>query len=71
MPNSEGTGTRLVRRPHPPPTSAPLPDDFDAITDTRDGTTVYSDAQNSALAIDYDALTIAAPVYEKDRKSVV
>jgi hypothetical protein len=66
VPNSEGTGKRLVRRPHPPPTTAPLPDDFDAITDTRDGTTVYSDAQNSALAIDYDALTVAAtPVYER------
>ncbi|KAI0252108.1 hypothetical protein BJV78DRAFT_1204796 [Lactifluus subvellereus] len=66
VPNSEGTGKRLVRRPHPPPTTAPLPDDFDAITDTRDGTTVYSDAENnSALAIDYDDLTVAAPVYER------
>ncbi|KAF8271921.1 hypothetical protein EI94DRAFT_1783871 [Lactarius quietus] len=60
VPNSEGTGKRLVRRPHPPPTSAPLPDDFDAITDTRDGTTIYDDAGNSALGIDYDAMTMTA-----------
>jgi hypothetical protein len=60
VPNSEGTGKRLVRRPHPPPTTAPLPDDFDAITDTRDGTTVYSDVENSVLDIDYDAVTVAA-----------
>ena len=62
VPNSGGTGKRLVRRPHPPPTSAPLPDDFDAITVTRDGTTIYDDATNSALGIDYDAMTVAAPV---------
>jgi hypothetical protein len=60
VPNIEGTGKRLVRRPHPPPTSAPLPDDFDAITDTRDGTTIYDDATNSAIGIDYDAATVAA-----------
>ncbi|KAI9464947.1 hypothetical protein BJY52DRAFT_1392799 [Lactarius psammicola] len=60
VPNSEGTGKRLIRRPHPPPTSAPLPDDFDAITVTRDGTTIYDDPGNSALGINYDALTIAA-----------
>lgn len=59
MPNAEGTGKRLVRRPHPPPTSAPLPDDFDAITETRDSTTIYDDATNSALGIDYDDITIA------------
>jgi hypothetical protein len=59
VPNVEGTGKRLVRRPHPPPTTAPLPDDFDAITETRDGTTVYDDAANSALDIDYDDLTVA------------
>lgn len=66
VPNSEGTGKRLVRRRHPPPTTAPLPDDFDAITDTRDSTTIYNDAGNSALGIDYDALTVAAPtVHER------
>lgn len=59
VPNAEGTGKRLVRRPHPPPTTAPLPDDFDAITETRDGTTIYDDAANSALDIDYDDLTVA------------
>src|SRR6267142_1088675 len=59
VPNAEGTGKRLVRRPHPPPTTAPLPDDFDAITETRDGTTTYDDAANSALDIDYDDLTVA------------
>ncbi|KAI0051436.1 hypothetical protein FA95DRAFT_276332 [Auriscalpium vulgare] len=42
VPNSEGTGKRLVRRPHPPPTSAPMPDDFDALTVTR--ATTYLDA---------------------------
>ncbi|KAH9969803.1 hypothetical protein BC827DRAFT_1262988 [Russula dissimulans] len=57
--NMDGTGKRLVRRPHPPPTTAPLPDDFDAITETRDSTTVYDEAANSALDIDYDAITIA------------
>ena len=60
VPNSEGTGKRLIRRPHPPPTSAPLPDDFDAITDTRDSTTIYDDAGNSNLGIDYDDMTVAA-----------
>ncbi|KAH8998396.1 hypothetical protein EDB92DRAFT_2111542 [Lactarius akahatsu] len=60
VPNSEGTGKRLVRRPHPPPTTAPLPDDFDAITVTRGSTTIYDDPGNSALGIDYDAVTIAA-----------
>ena len=59
MPNAEGTGKRLVRRPHPPPTTAPLPDDFDAITETRESTTIYDDATNSALGIDYDDITIA------------
>jgi hypothetical protein len=59
VPNAEGTGKRLVRRPHPPPTTAPLPDDFDAITETRDSTTIYDDAANSALDIDYDDLTVA------------
>jgi len=59
VPNAEGTGKRLVRRPHPPPTTAPLPDDFDAITETRESTTVYDDATNSALGIDYDDITIA------------
>ncbi|KAI0304257.1 hypothetical protein B0F90DRAFT_1666797 [Multifurca ochricompacta] len=63
VPNREGTGKRLVRRPHPPPTTAPLPDDFDAITVTRDSTTVYDDVANSALGIDYDAITVA-PAYE-------
>lgn len=62
MPNNDGIGKRLVRRPHPPPTSAPLPDDFDAITETRDSTTVYDDAANSALDIDYDDITVA-PIF--------
>jgi len=57
--NADGTGKQLVRRPHPPPTTAPLPDDFDAITETRDSTTIYDDATNSALGIDYDDITIA------------
>ena len=52
MPNAEGTGKRLVRRPHPPPTTAPLPDDFDAITETRESTTIYDDATSSALGIE-------------------
>jgi hypothetical protein len=62
VPNNDGIGKRLVRRPHPPPTSAPLPDDFDAITETRDSTTVYDDAANSALDIDYDDITVA-PIF--------
>ena len=62
MPNNDGIGKRLVRRPHPPPTTAPLPDDFDAITETRDSTTVYDDAANSALDIDYDDITVA-PIF--------
>ena len=62
MPNNDGIGKRLVRRPHPPPTTAPLPDDFDAITETRDSTTVYDDAPNSALDIDYDDITVA-PIF--------
>lgn len=62
MPNNDGIGKRLVRRPHPPPTTAPLPDDFDAITETRDSTTVYDDAANSALEIDYDDITVA-PIF--------
>ncbi|KAI0056543.1 hypothetical protein BV25DRAFT_1562483 [Artomyces pyxidatus] len=57
VPNREGTGKRLVRRPHPPPTTAPLPDDFDAITVTRGGTTVH-DPADSALDIDYDDMTV-------------
>jgi hypothetical protein len=62
VPNNDGIGKRLVRRPHPPPTTAPLPDDFDAITETRDSTTVYDDAANSALDIDYDDITVA-PIF--------
>jgi hypothetical protein len=62
VPNNDGIGKRLVRRPHPPPTTAPLPDDFDAITETRDSTTVYDDAANSALEIDYDDITVA-PIF--------
>lgn len=62
VPNNDGIGKRLVRRPHPPPTTAPLPDDFDAITETRDSTTVYDDATNSALEIDYDDVTVA-PIF--------
>jgi len=63
VPNNDGIGKRLIRRPHPPPTTAPLPDDFDAITETRDSTTVYDDAANSALDIDYyDDITVA-PIF--------
>jgi len=62
VPNNDGIGKRFVRRPHPPPTTAPLPDDFDAITETRDSTTVYDDAANSALEIDYDDITVA-PIF--------
>lgn len=62
MPNNNGIGKRLVRRPHPPPTTAPLPDDFDAITETRDSTTIYDDAANSTLDIDYDDITVA-PIF--------
>ena len=62
VPNNDGIGKRLVRRPHPPPTTAPLPDDFDAITETRDSTTVYDDAATSALDIDYDDITVA-PIF--------
>lgn len=62
MPTNDGTGKRFVRRPHPPPTTAPLPDDFDAITETRDSTTVYDEAADSALDIDHDAITVA-PLY--------
>ncbi|KAA1469614.1 hypothetical protein DENSPDRAFT_835250 [Dentipellis sp. KUC8613] len=65
VPNSEGTGKRLVRRPHPPPTTAPLPDDFDAITVTRGGTTVYDMAEwggGSQPEVDYDAITVE-PAY--------
>lgn len=62
MPNNNGIGKRLVRRPHPPPTTAPLPDDFDAITETRDSTTIYDDAADSALDIDYDDITVA-PIF--------
>lgn len=37
VPNRYGPGKTIVRRPRPPPTSAPLDDDFDAIT--QGGTT--------------------------------
>ena len=61
VPNSEGTGKRLVRRPHPPPTTAPLPDDFDAIT-TRAGTTVFGHndwgVDGSVPDVDYDDMTV-------------
>ena len=67
VPTNDGTGKRFVRRPHPPPTTAPLPDDFDAITETRDSTTVYDDAANSALDIDYDAITVA-PLYAQQQQ---
>jgi len=62
VPNNDGIGKRFVRRPHPPPTTAPLPDDFDAITETRDSTTVYDEAADSALEIDYDDITVA-PIF--------
>jgi len=39
-------------------TTAPHPDDFDAITGTRDSTTVYDDAANSALDTDYNDITV-------------
>ncbi|THH20612.1 hypothetical protein EW146_g813 [Bondarzewia mesenterica] len=63
VPNIEGTGKRLVRRPHPPPTTAPLPDDFDAITIARAGTTVlgpdeWGMANGSVPEIDYDDVTV-------------
>ncbi|KAF7969362.1 hypothetical protein HWV62_27484 [Athelia sp. TMB] len=32
VPNPHGPGKTIVRRPHPPPTTAPLDDDFDAAT---------------------------------------
>jgi len=63
VPNNHGTGHRLVRRSHPPPTTAPHPDDFDAITGTRDSTTVYDDAANSALDTDYDDITVP-PIFK-------
>ena len=62
VPANDGTGKRFFHRLHPPYTTAPLPDDFDAITETRDSTTVYDEAANSALDIDYDAITVA-PLY--------
>jgi hypothetical protein len=67
VPTNDGTGKRFVRRPHPPPTTAPLPDDFDAITETRDSTTVYDEAADSALDIDYDAITVA-PLYAQQQQ---
>ncbi|KAI0297746.1 hypothetical protein BC826DRAFT_153018 [Russula brevipes] len=60
-----GHGEAARPPPHPPPTTAPLPDDFDAITETRDSTTIYDDPPDSALDIDYDDMTVApapAPV---------
>src|SRR5712672_427924 len=47
---------RLATRP--PPTTAPLPDDFNAITKMRDST-VYDESAHSALDIDYNAITIS------------
>ncbi|KZP23311.1 hypothetical protein FIBSPDRAFT_1043017 [Athelia psychrophila] len=39
VPNPHGPGKTVVRRPHPPPTTAPLDDDFDAAT--IEDSTVY------------------------------
>ncbi|KAI0260232.1 hypothetical protein BC834DRAFT_973612 [Gloeopeniophorella convolvens] len=66
VPHNDGS-KRLIRRRHPPPTTAPLPDDFDAITVTRSGTTIYDDAANSAFDIDYDDMTVA-PMYEQQQQ---
>ncbi|GLB38757.1 hypothetical protein LshimejAT787_0506220 [Lyophyllum shimeji] len=41
VPNKYGPGKTLVRRPRPPPTSAPLEDDFDAATTTRGARTEW------------------------------
>lgn len=32
VPDRNGKGKRIIRKPRPPPTSAPLPEDFDAVT---------------------------------------
>lgn len=40
VPDSNGNGKRVVRKPHPPPTSPPLDEDFDAYTlETREPVT--------------------------------
>ncbi|KAF8074081.1 hypothetical protein FPV67DRAFT_786597 [Lyophyllum atratum] len=41
VPNKYAPGKTLVRRPRPPPTSAPLDDDFDAATTTRGARTEW------------------------------
>ncbi|KAL1746541.1 hypothetical protein HDZ31DRAFT_81126 [Schizophyllum fasciatum] len=69
--NREGTGKTLVRRPHPPPTSPPLDDDFDAMsqagTTTRGAQTEWGTHLRESraftatpMASDFDACTYTA-----------
>lgn len=69
--NREGTGKTLVRRPHPPPTSPPMDDDFDAMTQagtttrgaqTEWGTHLRESRAFTAtpMASDFDARTYTA-----------
>ncbi|KAI4517050.1 Arginase/deacetylase [Schizophyllum commune Loenen D] len=71
VPNREGTGKTLVRRPNPPPTSPPLDDDFDAMTQagttTRGAQTEWGTHLRESRAFtatplgsDFDACTYTA-----------
>ncbi|KAF8498068.1 hypothetical protein F5888DRAFT_1825708 [Russula emetica] len=62
VPNNNDIGKWLIRSPHVPPTTAPPPDDLDAIRETRDSMTIYNDAANSVLEIDNDNITIT-PIF--------
>lgn len=41
VPNPNGPGKRVIRRPHPPPTTVALDEDFDAVT-VEEASTIYA-----------------------------
>ena len=41
VPNPNGSGKRIIRRPHPPPTTVALDEDFDAVT-VEEASTIYA-----------------------------
>ncbi|KIM77723.1 hypothetical protein PILCRDRAFT_91017 [Piloderma croceum F 1598] len=41
IPNPNGPGKRVIRRPHPPPTTVALDEDFDAVT-VEEASTIYA-----------------------------
>ncbi|KAG5653748.1 hypothetical protein H0H81_010835 [Sphagnurus paluster] len=70
VPNRYGTGKTLVRRPRPPPSSAPLDDDFDATTTTRGARTDWAPATpRTALATPHPVSP--APLPASPRRAVV